>query len=433
MSFLREISSVINYLLLIFVPCYCLYRLKKNFYSLINPSFYLLLLSYLYLTISSTFLYNYIYLVRNIEPWFTTFSDESIQTTSLICNWFTFVFLIFYIFSQEPKSVKLSFYPQKITYQIAIILTVLISIIFTFILIDKGGELQAIQGRHEALVFFSDKILVTYQYPYLLYFLLASLSVITWRSRNFKWYFVLIIPMITELLSRGRDLSFLILVYTYLNYVAISRKPRFLIITCIGLGLTATVFFRSREFHLDQIGDILIYLFGEIFATRLTTIITYDHFLASGNLGNFLLYSILNVFPSPITNFWVDTPRNYVYYLQDFYRYHLVYSNSGLAGNIASESLYYGGISFALITPIIIGTIMECINRLKIYQIFPGFIYCCFLIAKLRIFIRIGFYDSFFSLVTFMLFYLSWIVILEWNNKRISYSQKYYQENDFKP
>jgi hypothetical protein len=167
----------------------------------------------------------------------------------------------------------------------------------------------------------------------------------------------------------------------------------------------------------EGIGDVLLYLSGELCATRLTTVITYDSFLNSSDLFSYCLSSILNVFPSFITSIIIEQPENYTGIIRDYYE-HKLRHNTGMAGNIVSETLFYGGIPFAIITPIIIGSIFLFFNKIKIYQTLPGFIYYCLLIARLRNYFRIGFYHSFFSLITLMLTVLLWIVILEYGNKR---------------
>lgn len=414
-------AQELEYFNLIFVPIYCFYRIRKNKYTLLNASFHILVLSYLYFTISSFFLDEFIEFQYSVEPWFSTFSSESIAVTSLLCNWFTLVSLFFYSLSKEPKEIKIAFFPQKITYQIALIVTFSTTAIFIALLLIHGPSLIAnSSNRFYLLRYFSQEFIGKYKYLYLMNILLASLSVIAWRKRTFKYFWVLIVPVITEFLTKGRDISFYMVVYTYINYVAVTKKLQIALFSPLILGIVGVGIIRSNNLdRIQGIGDTLLYVSAEVTATRLTTVITYNSFMNDGDLWTYLLNSILNVFPSSITSILIDSTDIYSNTIREYYRTKLQSSSTGLAGNIVSEALYYGGISFAIITPIIIGAIFLFLNRIKIYRTLPGFIYYCIVIARLRNYFRIGFYNTFFSLITLMLTLLLWIVILEYDNRRV--------------
>ncbi|MCU0537962.1 MAG: hypothetical protein MUD14_29095 [Hydrococcus sp. Prado102] len=405
------LSDLLAYFNLIAIPIYCYRRFKKHTYLIfLNPCFYLLIVSYLYLTISSILINPFIELIEISFP-LMTFRSDSIQATNILCNWYTFVFFIFYIFSTERKIVLVPYTPKKITYQIALLFTFIVSTSLFLILLLQGPLLLATSGRAESIEIFAQEFLEKYRLIPQVNVLLGSLAVIVWRNKNFKWYLVLITPIILELLSRGRTMSFSIIVFAYLNYLTITKKLALVIIIGLLTLLISTVLLRSTHGHASLTSVVFINL-SELLYTRVTTIITYDNFMNHGDLNNYLLSSFFKWMPNLIFSLFFERGESYVLTLRNFYeeKYNI---SIGLAGNIVSESLFYGGVTFALITPLIIGGIFYLINKLKIYKTFPGFIYFCLLMATLRIYIRQSFYDNFLLLTWLMFSYLIWITVLE--------------------
>ena len=139
-------SDFLLYFNLIAIPLYCFYRFKtKKYLSLLNPCVYLLIGSYFYLTLSSFLIKRYLVNYSYIDLF--RFKPESIQNTNLLCNWFTLVFFIFYIFSVEPKNVVSRFKPKTTSYQIALGFTMLTSLILLIITVAYAPTLISLSDR----------------------------------------------------------------------------------------------------------------------------------------------------------------------------------------------------------------------------------------------------------------------------------------------
>ncbi|MDY6784007.1 MAG: hypothetical protein SW833_15920 [Cyanobacteriota bacterium] len=424
MSFFATLFSISN---LVLVPAYCFYRFKKNnYFILFNPGFYLLVASYLYLIPSSIFLSQYIQWI-NIS-YYSEFKPESLQFTSILCNWYVLVFLFFYIKSTDWISVPRENYkPKAITYNIALLLTVLLSVYFFYILAKYGAVLFS-SDRFEALEFYTRTILLRHKVLILLPIFLSSLATVIWQTKKARWFLVVLIPVLTEFLARGRTRSLMIVVFSYINYIAIFRKTfaKYLIVLLLSYTIFIPIY-RSYEgfagFQLiAESPQILLFRgLAEIFATRITTVIAYEELMYSEDFYIYLTASFLRLFPFFIYKFFLGdnidiTQINYIEMMKIYYAQHYDI-DWGLAGNIVTEALVYGGIELAFLSPIIIGLIFWGLNQVKIQQTFPGFIFLCLLISQLQRIIRSSFFDSFFVLIYTMFIYLGWIVVLERGRK----------------
>lgn len=405
-------SDILLYFNLIFIPIYCIRRFKKKkHFSFLNPCFYLLISSYFYLTLSSFLLTRYLENFSYIELF--RFKSASIEATNLICNWFTFVFLIFYILSSEHKNTIARFKPKANSYLVALIFTGIISLLLLMIIATNASTLLSFETRLESFDFYVEEILFKYKVGILVNVLLASLTVIVWRTKNFKWYLILLIPIALDLLAKGRTLSLFCILFAYINYVTITQKPRIIAIVSVILLLILSGLFRE-EFALSW-DTLAIGTFSEVILTRFTTVLTYDHFLNEGEIMPYLFQSLFSSLPNFIAELLVDIQTPYVLEIADFAVSKVQNPNfSGLAGNLASEALFYGGTTFAIISPLIIGSTFYLINKLRIYKTFPGFIFFCFLIASFQQISRTSFYDHFFGTICLMFTSLIWITFFEY-------------------
>ncbi|MDY7014866.1 MAG: hypothetical protein SVX43_14930 [Cyanobacteriota bacterium] len=427
-------STFFQFLNLILVPLYCFQRFRKsNYFILFNPCFYLLIAAYLYLTIPSLLLPQYIEWV-NID-YYSSFKSESLQITNILCNWYVLVFFLFYMQSTDWKVIpKDGYKPRNATYQIALFFVVSLLAYFCYLLARYGAFLFS-ADRIDALNFYGKNILRDYKVLSSLHVFLGGIAVIVWRTKNFRWFAVLLVPIFTEFLARGRTRSLMIVVFSYINYIANSRKT--FAKPIIFLGVAYTIFipiyrayegFDGFKLILEDPQILLFRGLGEIFATRITTVIAYEELMYAKNLGIYLMASFLRLFPIFIYNFLlgdsIDPNQvNYTEMMQEYYnRYYDI--NWGLAGNIVTESLVYGGIELAAIGPLIIGGIFWFLNQSKIHETFPGFIFLCSLLSQLQRIIRSSFYDSFIILIYVMFSYLLWITLLEQGRKALTIVKK---------
>ncbi|MDJ0715932.1 MAG: hypothetical protein QNJ54_17170 [Prochloraceae cyanobacterium] len=358
----------------------------------------------LIISLKGVYLYNF----------FNQFPEESIEVASLLSNWFTLVFFLFYIFSVDGKILPTRFTPKAITYKIALYFTGIISLILLTLIIVYTPSLITMSSRLESLPYFKSEILDKYKLTILITVLQACIAVIVWRTKNFRCYILLLLPVVLEMFSQGRTITFECIVFAYINYVFITRKTRIFIISLILFVIVCSVFLRFNSFEFNLERNILTILTDGIFP-HITTIIIHKDLMNSGNLGEHMLISSLRILPSLVSKllFGYEDYRDLALanIVLKSYENQVGFS---LASNIVGEALYYGGIGFALLSPMIIGSIFYSMNRVKIYRTFPGFIFFCFMMSDIRRIIRSSFYDNFLTLVYLMFSYLIWITILEW-------------------
>lgn len=411
--------DLLMYFNLIAIPLYCFRRFrKKSYLILLNPCFYLLFFSYIYLTLSSALLDSYIVYLKTLNldyiyNFFISFSQEAIEVTTLLGNWFTLVFFLFYIFSSDQRILPSQFRPKKITYYIALLLTALVSLILLVLIIIHAPSLLSISDRGALLTYYAQELNSKYKVSILIIILQACIAVIVWRKKNFKWYIFILSAIVLDLLTKGRTISFTCIVFLYINYVFITRKTRIWIICLFVIAITSSVFLRFESFEFNFKNNVLVIL-ADAILSRFSSVVVYDKFLHGGDLGEYFLVSSLKFLPETISRliFGYESYRDISLggVLAD---YHKSTIGFGLASNIVGESLYYGGITFAILSPIIIGSIFYSMNQGKIYRTFPGFIFFCFLMSNVQSIIRSSFYDRFLTFVYIMLTYLIWISILE--------------------
>lgn len=409
MAFWSNLTTII---LLVLVPVYCSYRIWKNKYmALLNPSLHLLTWAFVYLTFPVFFMRGY-----QLDKIFN-FSDQIYNETNVLCNWYVFVFLIYYLLSKDKEIEPVEEYrPKPPTYWIAIFFTTLNTIVFVFLLFSYGEKFWSIGDRVKAFKY-SGEILGQYKYPVFLNIFIASVAVITWRKRSFYTYLLIPIAISLDLLAKGRVIAWVYLMFAYVNYVAISKKMALTIAVPVALLLVSTVFLRLKT-DSHSTNDFLIVIttiFSDSMNNRFVVPICYKDYLGVGNLGEYLLFSLFQFLPNTITLPLFDYSSISQTILSSVVdQSYLHKTGYGLATNIVAESLYYGGIDFAVISPLIIGGVIYGLYVSRVFTTFPGFILFCFIVSGLRGTVRGSFYNSFLPSIGLMYTYLLWLTVLEW-------------------
>ena len=427
MNFDYSVSYILGYFNLIFIPIYCFWRFKKDdFLIFLNPLFYLLFASYFYLTISSVLFDNFINYQLSFKPILGKITESDIAITNLLCNWTVLVFLFFYSLSKNwYVFYSIDYKPRKKTYQFALFFLGISALIYLLVIIIYGSDLFN-SSRREALEFYAD-LFARFRLENFTTLLLVSSTVLVWRFKESRWYLFLLLPIVFGMLAKDRDLLFQGGIFSYINLVILNRKTYFVLLL---LGLVILLLFGLiNDFSLEGnilTGQSLYNVLGEFFNTRVTTIIVYKNYLGYGNLIDYLKESLLTILPSTIQTSILDNSI-LDYHLEIKNYYNSIGINFGLAGNIVSEALFYGGTTFAIISPFIIALIFYILNLLRIYRLFPGFIFLCLLLAKFYVIMRSSFYDNFLEIFYLMFSYLIWLTWLEKNKifLKSKYPRKY--------
>ena len=425
---MQYLANILLYFNTFFVPIYMILRIKKNkSLAFLNPCIYLLITSYLYLTVASLLFELNQEIMGGLLGFYLNFKEDSLLITDAICNWFVFVFLIYYVLSKDRNLIISEEYkPKRITAKIAFFFTLFISAFFLVLIVIYGPRLVSLsfeEARAMVPVFTG-----RYRYKVLSLTLAAAVTILVWRTKKVKWYLFLILTVAIDLLTRSRGRAMFIVIFSYVNYVAIFRKLRLKLFSFLLIGILSTFFLR-KSLSVNSAIDLIkipMQVLGEVFNTRATTTIVYDNFLNQGSLTDYILYSFTKTLPGIVGNLieeliWsnaeeVTQSLDYQSVIGDYYGSLGV--TWGLAGNIASEALYFGGIPFAIISPLIIGGIFYLFHELRLNRTLPSFLFLSILIAELpRGIMRNTFYDTFFTIFYVMFSYLIWVTWLE--GKRI--------------
>jgi hypothetical protein len=345
------------------------------------------------------------------------FSDQIYNDTNVLCNWYVFVFLIYYLLSKDQDLEPVEEYrPKPPTYWIAIFFTALSTLVFVFLLFSYGEKFWSLGDRVKAFKY-SGEILGQYKYAVFLNIFIASVAVITWRKRSFYPYLLIPIAISLDLLAKGRVIAWFYLMFAYVNYVVISKKMAITIAVPVALLLVSTVFLRIKA-DSHSTNDFLIVIttiFSDSINNRFVVPICYKDYLGTGNLGEYLLFSLFQFLPNTITLPLFDYSSVGQTVLSSVVDQSYIHKTGyGLATNIVAESLYYGGVDFAIISPLIIGGVIYGLYASRVFTTFPGFILFCFIVSGLRGTVRGNFYNSFLPSIGLMCTYLIWLTVLEW-------------------
>jgi hypothetical protein len=418
------INFFFSYLLLICIPIYIYYRFKKSGkVSLVNIFLYPLILSYLYFCIPSIFIDEFILLLFSTAYGVIHLESSSLENVSIYSQWYTFVFFTFYFFSKDKALfINSSFRPKFQTYKFSKILFVILFFAYVLIIASNLPDILSLLVNRDraALLDLYAEISYNYRFSTLIYISLAVVYVITWRTRRFYSYSLLFLPILLELLTLGRTMTFLILVFSGINYILISKKPRYIFAFVPLFVLIGTIIIRFDSFKFSLIGAISVF-FSDMFLSYLGGVMTYQDFYQQSDIYALFIASSLKILPSFFSDYILDGASTVDIYSVTGEYYKRV-MGFGLANNIISEAVYYGGSLFLIASPVIISFILYLLNTFKVYKSFPGFFYILLLISSLRaMFAQSGFYFNFLPLSYLMFSYLIWITYFERNTVFLDY------------
>lgn len=371
-------------------------------------------MSYFYLLIPSIFIDEFLlpfsnaYAVINLK-------SSSLESIFIYSQWYTFVFFIFYLFSKnESFLVNSSFRPKSQTYKFSkILLIILFSVYALIIALNLPNLLPLLLNKDRiSLLNLYAEMAQNYRLNTLAYISMAVVYIITWKTRKIYSYSLLLLPISLEFLALGRTIAFQILLFSSINYILISKKPRYSFLLIPFLGLIGTVLFRFNDFKFSFFGVINLF-FSDAFLTYFGGVLTYQEFYQEGNIYSFLITSTLRILPSFFSDYILNN-SNVVDIYFETKKYYIDTVGFGLANNIISESAFYGGTLFLIASPVIISFILYLLNAFKLYKTFPGFLYMLFIISSFRtMFAQSGFFINFLSFTYLMFSYLIWITYFE--------------------
>lgn len=191
-----------------------------------------------------------------------------------------------------------------------------------------------------------------------------------------------------------------------LVFILICTRRQKLYITPAIAAVSALMLFGiiwRTDYRSVDLATNLLSSLSELFLTRSSV----DYVIGSDtNVGLFHLFSssLDRIIPGIAQT--IDDSN--VPYFTDYIE-HTMRLSFGLAGNLVSESYYYGGLTFTLISPVIIGSIYLTVAHSRGLCFLPGFIFNVFLIVSTIGMVRNGFYSGLATIVGAMLILLSFI------------------------
>ena len=341
--------------------------------SLLNPLFYMVILSLFY------FIIPLIFLPFSLKVMDMEVSQRTIFKSCFLSFYYTSIFFLFYILSKD-RNVRFScvqFNNKSI--KIAKIINICICILLIYIIIFRVPHILALRSsRGVAFGMYNNLIEGPFKFRLVLLFHLGIISFLFIKFKRYKYFLPLICYLIIDFSHGGRILSVIVLLFFYIHFVIDRGKSyiKYSFIAIISLIILGVLQRDSSEFQLMW----KIYSsVTEFCNTYLTTVYLIEHPEYSQDISSYTVLWISRCVPGGMVGKMMGIDTWYGELLSQE-----IGQGYGLAGNIISESLVYGGFYLALINPILIGFICYVINNLKGKDTLAGFWFVMYLCIPIQ-------------------------------------------------
>ncbi len=371
---------------------------------ILNPTLYLLVIGYFYMVVGS------MTAEAGQQTMGFSFRAEASDTASLLCYYYFFIFLLAYALNKD-RFLKLRPIELGVIGNIAGMSLLFVVPFSYFILATYGPGLAALQdNRYSAMTYYIDNFLRAGFYGQLYCIgLLASLLFI-FKHQKRLWglllFVVVAFPFVAaDFLQNGRGTITSIFLCFYLLITLRTGKIYVMPIVIFVLLLVAFGIFYRLDYANSSIGDFLLFSSSEFFLTRSSLDLIID---AQPNTPFFDLISscLTKVLPGAIRDFFDLTYVSYTDYVK-----RTMSLSFGLAGNIAAESYFFGGMTFSLISPLIIASFYTLVYRWQAFKSLPGFILAIYIILSTQNMVRTSFYENMALLLGLFLILFSYLLI----------------------
>lgn len=400
-------TPVIATILLITIPLYIAFRYKTAQSNLV--------LNYcLYPTI-----FSYFYLLIPIFIDSSSFKDQSLQlrhnftpTIDALSIWWTACFFIAYLKSHDrPQTFNCKLKIKPISLIISRCTQIFTAAVITYIIIKHGAALYIISdSRSLAYEYYERNIIGAFNIPILFSASILGCTLMYLHKRNIAQLTPLLPFVILDTLHGGRGYTFSTIIIVYINLTTINprsfRRNSIILISTTSF-LFVSAFIRRHVFE-SSTADPFASFFGEFVFTRMTAEIALDYFNGYGDLFTYTLTSISRLLPQSLVSpiFDTDSLTNYAVIINQSSGL-----SFGLAGSPLAEAIFYGGIFFAITSPIIVAATLLLLNEKFKRESAFGFMFFLMIISSMPLFFRSGFYTPFFSVVYIFISYLLPITI----------------------
>lgn len=382
---------IFAYALFIFLFLYYLnVRMKKSNYSVfLNPLFYLTVMMFLYGVIPS-----FINLTTGYHLFILQISQNSENIATFWCTYFFIIFFGGFYISKDPEDKNICFYKDKtitnVTRNIIILLVIFIFILYLYILLINYSSLAGLPSRMDKFIYYKANILdgvPKFSLSVKLYCLF--LFILSLKFKSLKVW-ILIFPLLSlDFIVHGRRFFLEFIFYFFISVYFLKREWIRYVITFGFVFMLLASILRTDFTSSQSILPKVINMFGEFINTRegLAYIIQNNLHFDEGLLSVFSRF-LLTIFPYEI---W-HSLTGYDSFSVEFTKYYDI--NFGLAGHIVSESMFYGGEVFSIVSPIIISLYFLIINKLGLYKNFLGLILLSMYCSKIIWLARGEFYGD---------------------------------------
>lgn len=375
---------------------------QRNITGLLyNPVLYLFVFTYLYMVIGSLLSPAGQALIGFV------FLEQASDQATWLCFYYFVIATGFYWASRDRKlryaEVRFGVIGE-ITFGLA-----LIAIPYAyFLLATQGPGLAELQSsRYAAMQYFADAFAQKgFGQVYCISVAACTLYYLRFPDdrKNVLVFALALLPFAaTDYLQNGR--STLLGIATMIFILVCTRRqklyvtPALVIVTALMIfGVVLRTDYRSQSIETNLLSSL-----AELYLTRASV----DYVIESSpDAGLFHLFSSSLDRILPGLEKAIDGSN--VPYFTDYIE-HTMRLSFGLAGNLASESYYYGGLPFALLSPVIIGGIYLLVSRSQALCFLPGYIFNMFLIVSTIGMVRNGFYSGLATIIGVMLILLVYI------------------------
>ena len=396
----------IAWFLFLLVPSYCLKRIWAcGPFSMYNITIYPLIFSYFYMLVPMLIdAETGLNLILNL-------TDDSLREVNKISIWYVALFFINYYLSKEKNlAVEIFVSEERYYYLVLRLIQCAAFLIIFYIMIKYGPDLYALSGdRAASYDYFSKNIADNYKLPVVFSFLIVSSQILYIKNKSIINLLSVVPFIVVDALQGGRGYTFSALIYIFVNLILFSGvNYRALIVAAVLLisGLFASAYVRRFLSSNDDV-DPLVAMFGEFIYTRITAQYTLDNLSMNSDVVTYFVLTLSKLIPQFIASKFIsaDILVPYATILNDW-----AGVGFGLAGSVISESIYYGGLWFAYVSPLIISMVMSSINNSKQLNKLHGYIFFILMATSMPIFFRSGFYLNFSSLIYVMIYYFSILI-----------------------
>lgn len=375
---------------------------------ILNPCFYLSGYAFLYILLST------LISEAGQKIYGFSFSDETRSLSNLLMLYYFFIFFAVYAAS-EDKILKFE-KNISINSRAHVRLLGICCVLFASVILTVHGPtlLSMSTDRNQAYAYFVDHIFYNLRYGALINFMILVFVCECLASKPDTnplriAMFVFLPILIIELLLGGRAQLLKIFLSVFILICLNSGKLHLRYLLYAFIVLAAIGLIQRFDFTTLAAGESALSALGGLVLSRTTLDLVIENSL-SGNGFEYLISSAIALMPGVVKTLLYPDSVNYI---------DVVTSISGraygLGGNIVSESYYYGGLLFSLVSPLIISASMYWLNSARFTRRLPGFLFLLFVILGLENMMRISFYDQLPTYVYLMFSYFLFITVFEFD------------------